>query len=146
MRDRRLIMIPSQLSRRRLLGIRSNAQHPTPTPSVRRRLIFQPEAGPAGDVLVCLFLRGGADGLYLVSPYGDPAYYSQRPRLAVARPDDARAPAGQRGVALDGFFALHPNLAPLHPIYAERRLAVVHAVGSPDRTHSHFEAMETMER
>src|SRR5262249_21976607 len=100
----------------------------------------------AGDVLVCLFLRGGADGLHLVAPYGDPAYYAQRPRIAVPRPDDRRVPAEQRGVMLNDFFALNPALTPVHAIFQAGRLAIVHAAGSPDRTHSHFEAMETMER
>ena len=50
----------------------------------------QPSKGPAGDVLVCLFLRGGADGLHLVAPYGDEGYYAGRPRIAVPRPDDTR--------------------------------------------------------
>ena len=62
------------------------------------------------------------------------------------RPDDTRAAASERGVALDDFFALHPLLAPLHEIYRTGRLAIVHAAGSPDQTRSHFEAMATMER
>jgi uncharacterized protein (DUF1501 family) len=113
---------------------------------VARRMVFQPTAGPAGDVLVCLFLRGGADGLHLVAPYGDTAYYTERPRIAVPRPDDRSVPAAERGVALDGFFALNPALAPLHEAYQAAHLAVVHAVGTPDQTRSHFSAMETMER
>jgi uncharacterized protein (DUF1501 family) len=111
-----------------------------------RRLLFQPREGPAGDVLVCLFLRGGADGLHLVAPYGDAAYYAQRPRIAVPRPDDTRVPAAQRGVALDGFFALNPALAPLRESFQAGHLAIVHAAGSPDQSRSHFSAMETMER
>jgi uncharacterized protein (DUF1501 family) len=131
------------VSRRQLLGLR----HALPAErKLDRRLVFQPQTGPAGDVLVCLFLRGGADGLHLVAPYGDPAYYRQRPRIAVPPPDDTRAPRARRGLRLDGFFALHPTLAPLHETYRAGRLAIVHAVGSPDRTHSHFEAMATMER
>lgn len=121
------------MSRRQMLGL-------------GRRMVFQPGRGPAGDVLVCVFLRGGADGLHLVAPYGDAEYYRQRPRLGVPRPDDRGADPARRGKALDGFFALHPLLAPLEPIYRAGHLAVAHAVGSPDQTRSHFEAMETMER
>jgi uncharacterized protein (DUF1501 family) len=131
------------VSRRRFLGL---DHAPLVNRGVRRRMVFQPQSGPAGDVLVCVFLRGGADGLHLVAPYGDPAYYAERPRIAVARPDDAKTPRDQRGLQLDDFFALNPTLAPLHAVYREKRLAVVHAVGSPDQTRSHFEAMETMER
>jgi uncharacterized protein (DUF1501 family) len=130
------------LTRRRLLGLT-----PTPArqPGPARQLVFQPRRGPAGDVLVCIFLRGGADGLHLIAPCGDEGYYRERPRLAVPRPDDRRVPPERRGVELDGFFALNPKLAPLLGPYRAGRLAVAHAVGSPDRTHSHFEAMATME-
>jgi uncharacterized protein (DUF1501 family) len=131
------------MTRRQMLGL---SHPPLPGPEVKRKLLFQPQAGPAGDVLVCVFLRGGADGLHLVAPYGDSAYYAQRPRIGVPRPDDRRAPMSQRGVALDGFFALNPALAPLHAAYQAGHLAVVHAAGSPDQTRSHFSAMETMER
>jgi uncharacterized protein (DUF1501 family) len=132
-----------RLSRRQMLGL---GHPPLEDRSIRKRLLFQPHDGPAGDVLVCLFLRGGADGLHLVAPYGDPPYYAQRPRIAVPRPDDQRVPAPQRGVALDGFFALNPALAPLREPYQAGHLAIVHAAGSPDQTRSHFSAMETMER
>src|SRR5947209_13483759 len=101
------------ISRRQVLGL---GHLPLTGRSVRRQMVFQPREGPAGDVLVCLFLRGGADGLHLVAPYGDAAYYTERPRIAVPRPDDPRVPAAQRGVALDGFFALHPALTPLHEV------------------------------
>src|SRR5260370_30861845 len=96
-----------KLSRRQMLGL---GHPPLADPSIKKRLLFQPHNGPAGDVLVCLFLRGGADGLHLVAPYGDPAYYAQRPRIAVPRPDGRRAPAPQPGVALPRFFALNPAL------------------------------------
>jgi uncharacterized protein (DUF1501 family) len=86
--------------------------------------------------LVVIFLRGGADGLTLVPPVGDDAYHRARPRLRV------EATAAPR---LDGRFALHPALAPLHPLFAEGQLAIVHAVGSEDATRSHFEAQDLME-
>jgi uncharacterized protein (DUF1501 family) len=130
-------------TRRRMLGL---AHPPLPGPAVKRQMLFQPVAGPAGDVLVCVFLRGGADGLHLVAPYGDAAYYAQRPRIGVPRPDDRRQPAAQRGIDLDGIFALNPTLSPLQEPYRAGHLAIVHAAGSPDRSRSHFSAMETMER
>src|SRR4051812_43589257 len=133
----------TRLSRRRLLGLGGSTADDQPA---ARRLHFSPRVGPAGDVLVCVFLRGGADGLHLVAPYGDRQYYTQRPRIAVPRPDDRQAPAAQRGVALDSFFALNPTLAPLKEPYRAGHLAIVHASGSPDQTRSHFSAMETMER
>ncbi len=102
--------------------------------------------GPMGDTLVSIFLRGGVDGLSLVVPYGDDDYYRLRPTLALARPGDRRSGVVDRALDLDGFFGLHPALAPLVPLQKAGQLAVVHACGSGDQTRSHFEAMATMER
>ena len=101
---------------------------------------------PIGDVLVVVFLRGAADGLNIVVPTGDPAYYRLRPSLAIAPPDAARVPRLERALALDAQFGLHPALAPLMPAWQAEQLAVVHACGSPDESRSHFRAMELMER
>jgi uncharacterized protein (DUF1501 family) len=107
--------------------------------------LADPHVGPAGDTLVCIFLRGGADGLNMVVPHGDDDYYNHRPLIGIPRPDDNRAGNG-RTVDLDGFFGLHPALAPLHDIYAAGDMAFIHATGSPDESRSHFEAMDLMER
>lgn len=93
-------------------------------------------ATPASSVLVVLSLRGAADGLSLVVPHGDPVYYRARPRIAV--------PA-ERLLARDGMFGLHPNLAPLLPLWESGRLAAVHATGLPAPNRSHFAAMEEVE-
>jgi uncharacterized protein (DUF1501 family) len=100
----------------------------------------QPESDR--DVLVTIFLRGAADGLSMVVPYGDDDYYRARPTLGLAAPN--KGGGGTR--KLDDFFGLHPALAPLFPYYENGALAAVHAVGSGDQTRSHFEAMATMER
>lgn len=105
------------------------------------RLVFEPQAGPQRDVLVTIFLRGAMDGIHTVPPYADPAYRKHRPTLALAEPGK---PNGIRD--LDGFFGVHPDMAPLAELFQGKRLAVVHASGSPDQTLSHFEAMQTMER
>ncbi|MGI4788855.1 MAG: DUF1501 domain-containing protein [Janthinobacterium lividum] len=102
--------------------------------------------GPVGDVLVSIFLRGGVDGLSLIVPHGDDDYYRLRPTLALARPSDRRTKSTERVLDLDGFFGLHPALAPLWPLQEAGQLAIVHACGSGDQTRSHFEAMATMER
>ncbi len=92
----------------------------------------------ASSVLVVLSLRGGADGLSLVVPYGDPGYQAARPTIAI--------PQGQlvEGTT-DGFFGLHPKLAPLKDMWTSGKLAAIHATGlsTPDR--SHFSAMEEVE-
>jgi uncharacterized protein (DUF1501 family) len=109
-----------------------------------RITLAAPHVGPRGDTLVCVFLRGGADGLNMVVPHGDDAYYALRPTLGVPRPDTRSADA--KTVDLDGFFGLHPALAPLSDIYRAGDMAFVQATGSPDETRSHFEAMDLMER
>ena len=81
--------------------------------------------------LVVVFQRGAADGLNIVVPFAEPNYYSVRPSIAIPSPR-----RGGEGAALDldGFFGLHPSLAPLHPLFQKQQLAIVHAVGSPDST------------
>jgi len=92
-------------------------------------------------VLVVVFQRGGMDGLNVVIPFKDRAYYALRPSIAVAEP----ASAEEHAIDLDGFYALHPALAPLKSIYDKGQLAIVHAAGSPDNTRSHFDAQDYME-
>ena len=111
------------------------------------RLAFSPQsAGPAGDLLVVVFLRGAADVLNMVVPHGEDAYYSLRPSLGVPRPDDSGASRGKRALDLDGFFGLHPAMESLLPVWQAGELAIVHACGAPDESRSHFKAMELMER
>jgi uncharacterized protein (DUF1501 family) len=92
-------------------------------------------------ILIAIFQRGAVDGLNMVVPYGEPRYYQLRPSIAIPRPDGTVASA----VDLDGFFGLHPSLAPLKPMFDARHLAIVDAVGSPDPTRSHFDAQDYME-
>lgn len=102
---------------------------------------------PRGKTLICLFQRGAADALNVVVPHGERAYYALRPSIAIARPGAARSSGGATASAidLDGFFGLHPALAPLEPLYRRGLLAPVHAVGSPSATRSHFDAQDYME-
>ena len=93
-------------------------------------------------MLLVAFLRGGADGLSLCAPYADAEYPRLRPTLALPRPGQA---SGGSLVDLDGHFGLHPALAKLKPLWEERRLAVLHAVGCYGLTRSHFDAQEFLE-
>jgi uncharacterized protein (DUF1501 family) len=93
-------------------------------------------------VLIAVFQRGAVDGLSMIVPHGDPDYYGSRGSIAIARPTPG---AAESTVDLDGFFGLHPSLSPLKPLWDERRLAIVHACGSPDITRSHFDAQDYME-
>lgn len=117
------------------------AVYPTWMPRVH---LAAPQVGPRGDTLVAIFLRGGADGLNIVIPHGDDSYYTLRPTIGIARPDDSRAEFKVQD--LDGFFGLHPALSPLVELYRAGALAAIHATGAPDESRSHFEAMAFMER
>ena len=101
------------------------------------------EQGAArGRVLVALFQRGAVDGLSMIVPHGEPAYYEARAAIAIPRPEAGRADVA---VDLDGFFGLHPALGPLKPLWEDRRLAAVHACGSPHASRAHFDAQDFME-
>ncbi len=100
-----------------------------------RSVLAQAGANP-GRRLVVIFQRGAADGLNIVVPYREKNYYSMRPNIAIP----------QREVLdLDGSFGLHPSLAAFKPLYDAGHLAIVHAVGSPDSSRSHFDAQDYME-
>ena len=98
------------------------------------------EALPDSPVLLCVFLRGAADGLNIVVPHGDAEYYKLRPRIAVRPPGTSSG-----AIDLDGRFGLHPKLAPLKAAWDAKELALITAVGSPHPTRSHFEAQDYME-
>ncbi len=97
---------------------------------------------PNRKKLVVLFQRGAADGLNTVVPFAERDYYRLRPSIAIPEP---RRGGEQAAVDLDGFFGLHPSLAPLEPLFKQGQLAIVHAAGSPDTTRSHFDAQDYME-
>jgi uncharacterized protein (DUF1501 family) len=86
--------------------------------------------------LVVIFQRGAADGLNIVVPHAEPAYYSMRPTINIPR---------QAVLDLDGFFGLHPSMDSLLPLWKEKHLAIIHAAGSTDTTRSHFDAQDYME-
>jgi uncharacterized protein (DUF1501 family) len=102
--------------------------------------VSAPAAGPTNRKLIVVMLRGAVDGLNVVAPVGDGNYLRLRPTIGLAAP-------GMEGGALDldGYFGLHPALASLQPLWAARKLAFVHASGSPDATRSHFDAQDYME-
>ncbi len=97
-------------------------------------------------VLVTIFQRGAVDGLNMIVPFGDAAYYRARPTIGIPKPGE-RAAGGneQSAVDLDGFFGLNARMAPLAPLFQSGELAIVHACGSHDPTRSHFDAQDFME-
>ena len=110
-------------------------------PSFLTRAAWGAETSAGRKKLVVLFQRGAADGLNIVVPHGESAYYSMRPSIAIPRPSNGQLSA----IDLDGFFGLHPSLTAFKPLWDQRHLAIVHAAGSPDITRSHFDAQDYME-
>jgi len=93
-------------------------------------------------VLVTIFQRGAMDGLAAVPPVDGSPLEKLRPRLAMT---GARMAGDEALLDLGTGFGLHPALEPLLPLWKEKRLGIVHAVGSPDPTRSHFDAQDYME-
>ncbi len=119
-------------------------------PTFLRRTVFAQDllkgaalnGNARGKVLIVLFQRGAADALNVVVPHGERAYYQMRPTIAIPRPVSGSAASA---IDLDGFFGLHPSLAPMKQLWDDGILASVHAVGSPSNTRSHFDAQDYME-
>ncbi len=109
----------------------------TMVPSFLTRAIYAAgTAAPGKKRLIVLFQWGAADGLNIVVPHGERAYYAMRPSIAIPR---------QSVIDLDGFFGLHPAMGAFKPLWEQKHLAIVHAAGSPDNTRSHFDAQDYME-
>ena len=111
---------------------------------LQRAALAAGQPGQRKKVLVAIFQRGAADGLNIVVPHGEQRYYDLRPTIAIPRPS-AKVSAADSVLDLDGFFGLHPSLAPLMPLWKNQQLAIVHSAGSPDPTRSHFDAQDYME-
>ena len=106
------------------------------------RVVLAESAVSSRDVIVNIFLRGGADGLSLVAPFADVNYYSSRATLAIPRPDSGSADAG---TALDNTFMFGKGMAALVPAFLSKQLLVVHGAGLSYVSRSHFDAQRFIE-
>ena len=114
-----------------------------PAPGFLERVVLgNPITGGKRKTLIAIFQRGAVDGLNMVVPFGESNYYSVRPNIAIPKPDAGNA---ESVINLDGFFGLHPQMTAFKPLWDSKRLAIVHAAGSPDNTRSHFDAQDYME-
>lgn len=102
--------------------------------------VWAARADSAPQRLVVVMLRGAVDGLNVVVPYAEATYYEARPTIAIGKPGSDNG-----ALPLDGRFALHPALAGLMPLWNDRKLAFIHAAGSPDPSRSHFDAQQFIE-
>ncbi len=164
----------SFLSRSSALGLGTALATLTDIPFVMQRALAEGNIGKPGangrvKKILFLFLRGANDGLNAVIPYGDSAYSTAiRPTLYVP-PDPGAAwqnsgPAyfptsganvgtfnradgtPLTGLALgNGFAGLHPSLKFLAPVYNAGDLAILHRVGYPRQSRSHFDSQDYWE-
>ncbi|MEO8770562.1 MAG: DUF1501 domain-containing protein [Ferruginibacter sp.] len=93
-------------------------------------------------ILICIFQRGAMDGLMAVTPFTDEYLKAARPSLFMSAAKDGRsAPV----IDLDGRFGLHPGMRTFEPLFRNKQLAIVHGIGSPNNSRSHFDAQDFME-
>jgi uncharacterized protein (DUF1501 family) len=110
-------------------------------PAFLERVVLGANAtGGKRKTLIAIFQRGAVDGLNMVVPFGEASYYDARPSIAIAKPGNTES-----AIDLDGFFGLHPAMSSFKPLWDSKRLAIIHAAGSPDNTRSHFDAQDYME-
>ncbi len=122
------------LSRRSTLAVLAGA---LASPAVPRVALA---AAPTEKRFVLVILRGALDGLAAVPPFFDPAYRQLRATLGPGEPGSAEG-----ALDLDGRFGLHPSLGALHAMYKQGDAAIVHAVATPYRERSHFDAQDLLE-
>jgi uncharacterized protein (DUF1501 family) len=132
----------NELSRREFLARTTAAAVVMAAPAWLPQVAYAQTEDTTRDIIVSIFLRGGADGLTLVPPYAENAYYALRPTIAVPRPDSSSV---NKALDLNGFFGLAPAMGSLLPAYQAGQLLIVHAAGSTDPSRSHFDAQAFME-
>lgn len=93
-------------------------------------------------IMVCIFQRGAMDGLMAVTPFTDQYLKAARPALFMSAASNLK---GKSLIDLDGRFGLHPSMSAFEPMFREKRMAIVHGIGSPNNTRSHFDAQDFME-
>ncbi|MBC7757756.1 MAG: DUF1501 domain-containing protein [Phormidesmis sp. FL-bin-119] len=93
-------------------------------------------------ILVSIFQRGAMDGLMAVSPFGDKYLQISRPGLMMSA---AKTGNVNPLIDLDSRFGLHPSMAGFEKLFREKKMAIVHGIGSPNNTRSHFDAQDYME-
>jgi uncharacterized protein (DUF1501 family) len=130
----------NELSRRQFLGAAATISAASMFPAWLPKVVMSRQYASNRDIVVSIFMRGGADGLSIVAPFADNQYYVSRPTIAIPRPGDANG-----GINLDGFFAFAPGMSGLAPAYAAQDLLVVHATGQLNNSRSHFDAQRYME-
>jgi len=100
------------------------------------------EPGKKKKIMVTIFQRGAMDGLMAVTPFTDENLQKARPTLFMTAAQGGKT---KPLIDLDGRFGLHPTMRAFEPLFKDKRLAIVHGIGSPNNTRSHFDAQDYME-
>lgn len=132
----------NELSRRQFISGVAAVSAAALFPAWLPRIVLAKNYASNRDVIVSVFMRGGADGLSLCVPYADPNYYTSRSTIAIPRPD---ATSANRGIDLDGFFMFPQAMAGLMPAFTAKDLLISHATGQTYVSRSHFDAQRFME-
>ena len=132
----------NELSRRQFLGAAAGASAAAFFPAWLPKIVMAKSFSSSRDIIVSVFMRGGADGLSICVPFADANYYTARSTIAIPRPDDTSA---QKGINLDNFFMFPQAMAGLLPAFTLKDLLVVHATGQLNVSRSHFDAQRYME-
>jgi uncharacterized protein (DUF1501 family) len=139
----------NELSRRQFITTSAGLSAVALFPAWLPKIVMSNHSASNRDIIVSVFMRGGADGLSIAVPFADPNYYTSRSTIAIPRPDSS---ANTKGINLDGFFmfpqAMTGNAAGtggLMPAFAGNDLLIVHATGQLNNSRSHFDAQRYME-
>jgi uncharacterized protein (DUF1501 family) len=139
----------NELSRRQFLATGAGVSAAAFFPAWLPKIVMSKNYASSRDIIVSIFMRGGADGLSICVPFADPNYYTSRSTIAIPRPDSQST---NKGINLDGFFMFPQAMAGgaagtggLIPAYKASDLLVVHATGQLNNSRSHFDAQRYME-
>jgi uncharacterized protein (DUF1501 family) len=139
----------NELSRRQFITTSAGLSAVALFPAWLPKIVMSNHYASNRDIIVSVFMRGGADGLSIAVPFADPNYYTSRSTIAIPRPDSS---ANTKGINLDGFFmfpqAMTGNAAGtggLMPAFTATDLLIVQATGQLNNSRSHFDAQRYME-
>ena len=90
---------------------------------------------PEDRILVVVQLSGGNDGLNMVVPYTQSAYYKARPGIGV--PERNVLKLGSRDTV-----GLHPSMTGIKELYDAGQCSIIQGVGYPNPNRSHFKSMD----
>jgi len=139
----------NELSRRQFLTASAGVSAAALFPAWLPKIVMSNNYASGRDIIVSVFMRGGADGLSLAVPFADANYYASRSTIAIPQPDSS---ASTHGINLDGFFMFPQAMAGgaagtggLMPAFLAKDLLIVHATGQLYVSRSHFDAQRYME-